>query len=353
MQGKRWVFTIFFPDVPQALAALGQLPSLPVTGATAGTYGGAQIEICPTTGSPHMQGWCGFPSNKRLSAVKLIHPTAHWEVMLGTIEDNQAYCSKSATSVSDYVTWGEIPRSQQGKRSDLDSAVATLRAAPGTVAEKIRAVAEEHSTAFVKYYKGFEVLAETLEDFPEPEEPIWRPWQMSLKLELEQDPDDRHLIWYNDPVGGQGKSRFVNYYTAVKSLKATALSGKLADMRFAYAQSKARIVFFDIARAEHEYVGHMYTMAEELKNGRFMNTKWKSKLVSFQPPHVVFFANIPPDTTKWSVDRLHYREFANNGILPLGGPPQFQAASAAIGGAGAPAGGEPDFEAELPLSLFN
>lgn len=359
-QGKRWCFTAFYDDEPNARLALATVPDLGY-GTPAGTYGGAQLEVCPTTGRWHMQGWCGFPTNKRLSNLKAVHPTAHWEPMRGTLKDNQEYCSKSQTSMSDYVTWGDIPADRQGKRNDLDSAVATLMATEGTSADKVRAVAHMHGSAFVKHYKGFQVLADITEVVDEPEEPVWRPWQMSLKLELDTEPDDRHIIWYNDPAGGQGKSRFVSYYTGVRDLRATALSGKLADMRYAYMQCKARIVFFDVARAEKDFIGHMYSMAEELKNGRFMNTKYESRLVTFKPPHVVFFANMPPDEGKWSADRLLYREFGPGGVLPMinlvhGGEPFAHAslpipAAAANGGAGAPIDVE-DFHASQ-LSLFN
>lgn len=350
-QGKRWVFTLWGNDLEDVTRIWDQLPALD-TGFTLGEYGGAQVEMCPTTGKYHVQAFAGWPTNKRWNTVAAMVPGCFTECMKGTLGQNKAYCSKSETSISDYKTWGEWPKNLQGKRSDLESAVATMRSTEGTTRQKLRAVAEEHGAAFVKCHKGFVALANMLEDPEAQEEPEWRMWQANLKEELKATPDDRKIIWYCDPKGGVGKSRFVSYYTSVPELNAMVLSGPLRDMRYAYSEQKARIVFFDIARAETEHVSHMYTMAEELKNGRFMNTKYESKMVFFKPPHVIFFANIEPDTTKWSSDRLIYRQFDNAGALP----PAFSAASLPIPGGEPPAAGgagAPGIEIELPLSLFS
>lgn len=83
-----------------------------------------------------------------------------------------------------------------------------------------------------------------------------------------------------------------------------ALSGRLADMMYAFGQSPAPIVIFDISRAQAEHSDHLYTMAEHLKNGQFFSTKYNSRLVFFTPPHVVFFANTLYDQSKWSADRV-------------------------------------------------
>lgn len=349
-QGKRWVFTLWGNDLEDATRLWAQLPELD-SGFQLGEYGGAQVEMCPTTGKYHVQAFAGWATNKRWNTVAAMVPGCFTECMKGTLAQNKAYCSKSDSSVSDYKAWGEWPKNLQGKRSDLESAVATLRTTEGTTRQKLKAVAEIHGAAFVKCHKGFQALADILDEPDEPELPIWRPWQAALAAELEAPADDRKIIWYCDPEGGKGKSRFVSYYTGVPRLQAMVLSGKLTDMRYAYSEQKARIVFFDIARAESEFIQHMYTMAEELKNGRFMNSKYQSKMVFFKPPHVIFFANVEPDTTKWSSDRLIYRRFDAAGHIP----PVFGAASlpipggepAAAGGAGAPL-----MDMELPLSLF-
>lgn len=52
-------------------------------------------EHCPTTGTPHLQGYIVFGTMKRLSALKKLNSTAHWEIAKGDTEQNVAYCSKA------------------------------------------------------------------------------------------------------------------------------------------------------------------------------------------------------------------------------------------------------------------
>lgn len=46
------------------------------------------------SGTPHLQGFVCFQNAVRLSTMKLLHPRAHWEIMRGSIQDNERYCSK-------------------------------------------------------------------------------------------------------------------------------------------------------------------------------------------------------------------------------------------------------------------
>lgn len=45
-------------------------------------------------GTPHLQGYLQLKTKKRLTAMKKIHNTAHWEIARGTPEENKVYCSK-------------------------------------------------------------------------------------------------------------------------------------------------------------------------------------------------------------------------------------------------------------------
>lgn len=52
-------------------------------------------ETCPTTGTPHLQGYVQFANRKRLGQVRnLISRRAHCEVARGTPLQNQIYCKK-------------------------------------------------------------------------------------------------------------------------------------------------------------------------------------------------------------------------------------------------------------------
>ena len=71
-----------------------------------------------------------------------------------------------------------------------------------------------------------------------------------------------------------------------------------------------RVVFIDIPRTSKGHVS--YQGIEELKNGCCYSTKYESGMLLFEPPHVVVFANDPPQEGMFSADRLHVHE-----LLPL------------------------------------
>lgn len=74
-------------------------------------YIGYSKEIAPNTGTPHLQGYITFSNAKTVSAVRNLLPGCHVEVMLGSIEQNENYCSKG----SDMVHRGEKPFTNDNK----------------------------------------------------------------------------------------------------------------------------------------------------------------------------------------------------------------------------------------------
>lgn len=103
------------------------------------------------SGTPHLQGFITFKTNKRLSALKKIHSTAHWEIAKGTSPQAADYCKKDG----DYYEAGSLPT--QGKRTDLESACDKIKQGA-----TLKTVAEEHSEIFVKFGRGLRDLQLTL-----------------------------------------------------------------------------------------------------------------------------------------------------------------------------------------------
>lgn len=97
-QGRRWMFTLFCGESPESSdarldALCGLLGSPTVRGYV------YQLESAPDTGSLHWQGYIVFKRPIRLSALRGLLATAHWELARGDHASCFAYCSKEETRV--------------------------------------------------------------------------------------------------------------------------------------------------------------------------------------------------------------------------------------------------------------
>lgn len=139
--GKRWTFTVnnWEPKDEQLFQEL-ECKYL--------VYGREVGE----SGTPHLQGFVTFKSNKALTGLKKIHGTAHWEQALGTSEQNRVYCTKDG----DYFEKGDVP--SQGQRTDLKAVCEMVKAG-----ESLQSIASEHPDTWVKFGRGLTSLKLILE----------------------------------------------------------------------------------------------------------------------------------------------------------------------------------------------
>ena len=80
-----------------------------------------QMELAPTTNTPHFQGYVEFDRPKRLSAVRRILNAAHWEPRRATRDEARAYCMKLETRIDGPYESGIWEIGGQGARSDVYS----------------------------------------------------------------------------------------------------------------------------------------------------------------------------------------------------------------------------------------
>jgi len=233
--------------------------------------------------------------------MKKIHPRAKWIIPSGSLDHQLAYTSKEDTRVRPPVTWGEKPN--QGKRTDLHDVAEVIAGTSGGISKKLKAAAELNPSAFIRYHRGFAAYA-AITAVPERKSApaVWREWQKWLLRYLQKEADDRTIVWVTDKTGGQGKSTLVNYLVTNHPDDYIEVCGRNADM--AYAYDGEAVAFFDVPRTQADQMDHLYGFAEKLKNGRVFSTKYESRMKTFRPPHVVFFANQEPAQGKWSADRL-------------------------------------------------
>jgi len=102
LQGRGWCFTInnYDAEDEQALRDLEDECDYLVFGREVGEGG-----------TPHLQGYVRFSTNKRFNAVRALMPQCHIVVARGTWQQNKAYCTKDG----DFEEVGEPPMSQAEK----------------------------------------------------------------------------------------------------------------------------------------------------------------------------------------------------------------------------------------------
>lgn len=110
------------------------------------TYYCAGREVCPTTGTKHIQFWCHWKNAKTRNAVKkLFSSKIHLEPLAGTPEEATIYCKKEG----DWIEEGDLP--QQGERVDLTE----IRDMIDNGATDLE-IAETRFPIYMRYYKGFD-----------------------------------------------------------------------------------------------------------------------------------------------------------------------------------------------------
>lgn len=217
---------------------------------------------------------------------------AHLERRAGTKAQAIAYCKKSAGRVAGPWEYGELGAAG-GRRSDLKAFVDAVFSGEVLRPE----VVVSYPEILAKYPRFVDAVYERKRQRSLPVRSLVprEGWQQVLFTTLCGQPDPREIHWYYDATGGSGKSYFANNYEGGYVIT----GGKHADVFYAYNFEK--VVFFDWPRDFEERFP--YGITEAFKNGYFLSTKYETKRVRFEIPHVVVFANFHPDLSKLSQDR--------------------------------------------------
>lgn len=139
-KAKNYCFT--YNNYPEDLSTLDQLLE------EHGNYAIYGKEICPTTGTPHLQGYLQLKKEDRITGLKKkFNDQINWRVADGSAEQNKTYCSKDGLvkEIGTIVS--------KGQRSDL-TALAKLVTSGATK----RKIAEDMPEMVLKFSRGIETL---------------------------------------------------------------------------------------------------------------------------------------------------------------------------------------------------
>lgn len=197
------------------------------------------------SGTPHLQGAIALLREQRLSALKKWNPKIHWQPAKSATA-SMTYCQKYQSGTGNLYSYGvEIP-------------------------PRVR----------------------TLEP---------RGWQLQVMALIKDEPDLRTIHWFWEPTGQVGKTTLCKYL--VVNHDALILSGKSNDMYHILAKfpHKRNLILVDVPRRSYEYVN--YAAIENIKNGLICSGKYDGTQLAFNCPHVIVFANEPPQRQHMSEDR--------------------------------------------------
>lgn len=286
-----WAFTSYDEDPPSFLDNMRYL-----------IYG---RETCPTTGRKHWQCYTQLKKKVRFNTLKnLLDGDYHIEACRGSPNENVTYCKKEG----DWTEHGEPPVNA-GARTDLEGVVQLLN--DGSSLDDLML-----DPTFM------EVIARHMQFFRHVSNNILRttglgrlqvkmaaavlkPWQDTLLATIIQPAHDRHVYWVWCSSGGSGKSFMADYLVALHNA-VVFTNGKVCDIAHAY--NFEPVVIFDLARTQADKLDNVYMAIENFKNGRFFSPKYDSHTKVFAVPHVVCFANFPPEIGKLSNDRWKISE---------------------------------------------
>lgn len=145
-------------------------------------------------GTNHIQAYLEFNKVQRLSAVKKLFPTAHFERRHGTRDQARDYCSKTESRVEGPWTVGEFRLGGQGSRTDLMQVADSIKQG-----YTLFQIADQHPVEFIKYHTGIEKLRNIMT-------PVYTSkYQLS---DFNHEPLDLNRCVYIHGPSGTGKTQF-------------------------------------------------------------------------------------------------------------------------------------------------
>lgn len=203
--------------------------------------------------TPHYQGYVEYKNARSFSSMKKLIPNAHWE-KCNNSEASIAYCQKLEGRLAGPWTKG-FPK----KIKLLDQA---------------------------NFYD----------------------WQLDVIDQINREPNDRTIHWYWSEAGNNGKTQLCKYICS--KYNALLVDGSPKDAKYIIANHIDKdpinaddlIILFNFSRSRFINSSD-YQVMESIKDGIFVSTKYESRPIIINSPHMFIFANQAPDLGALTEDR--------------------------------------------------
>ena len=147
------------------------------------------------------------------------------------------------------------------------------------------------------------------------------PWQQTVLGILRGPVDPRAIYWVWERSGNTGKTTLLKHVcSCLPELRAIVVSGRPADVSYAICEHQKRLgslpgcILMNLPRSfDNSFLS--YPALECVKDMLFFSPKYGSCMVNGEPPHVMIFANAPPDVRKLSRDRWRIREIRDLALV--------------------------------------
>lgn len=248
IKSKRWCFTLnnYTEDELQTLHTLVETNS----SVSLVLFG---LEIAPTTGTPHIQGYIEIKDRKGIRYVKsLISRRVNVRKADGTYEQNKAYCSKN----NDFYEYG-VPIPTRGARTDLTTVKELIE--QGTPEKDI---ADQYFGIWARYHKSFQR------------------YRALLNSSTRTSPTETTVYWGST---GTGKTRMVYAQCAGVPIFTPG------DYEWFDGYENHEVVLFDDYRGEYP-IQFLLKLLDRYP----MNVKVKGSFVTWNPKRVFITSNITP-----------------------------------------------------------
>lgn len=131
------------------------------------------------------------------------------------------------------------------------------------------------------------------------------PWQRFMTEEFEQSPGDRKMYWIYDPVGNNGKTKFIKWLAFARDALPLGYAHASDTLNLVSKFTNKSIYAWNLTRAKPAQLSELdlYAAMESIKDGMFVNTKYETAVVLMDPPHIMVCANHLPKMHHISSDR--------------------------------------------------